>query len=156
MELALVQTIATVVVGIAGIASTAWVAQLQTAGQRKQQRLLDVRSVAARVLSAARDTETNLVAMNWTWVHYKDGEKNAGKTRLEWMMAYNESNRQLRIAADELLLLEGDVQKEVESLLDSLQLGRAPEDVFAAKGWGGEFESKRNGLREKLRGILKL
>lgn len=93
--------------------------------------------------------------MNFTMVHYKWGERNAGRTQEEWLAAYDEANRKLRIAADELLLLEASVERCVNELLDGLSLGSAPDKILAASRPGGQFDVERNALRNQLRHVLK-
>lgn len=153
---ALLEAAAPVVLGLAGIGGTVWGVRHQSESQRHEKRQEALREVAARTLGAARDTERNLVAMNWClYTGLQDDEENAGKTRLEWLLAYDDSNRELQLALDELVLLSANITEEAEALRDALRLGRPPKEVVGSKGAGEQFERLRNALRDKLRTELK-
>lgn len=152
----LFQTVGPIILGLAGIGGTIWGVRHQAERQRHQMRMETIRTVAARALAAAWDTERNLVAMNWcVHIGLRDDEMNAGKTRYGWLMAYDESNRDFRLAVDELVLLSANVTPEAEALRHALRLSRPPSEVIYSKGPGEEFEQLRNALRDKLRTELK-
>lgn len=88
-------------------------------GREKREAL---RLVAARALSASRDTWTMLKAHA---IHSQDAHKNseAQDRSVDYLWRFTEAKRQLDLALDELTLLEGGLDEVATSLRESVRLG---------------------------------
>lgn len=108
---------------LVGALVTVAVQRMRVQSQRQSEKREVLRAIAARALSASRETWTMLKAHTIQTARGPAAFGSYGWVRHNYLDRYDQARTNLDLALDELTLMESSLEKETEALRNSVKLG---------------------------------